>query len=92
MEMIYIMDFFDDVEVEESHDGYFYKVSEVIKIIILGCLCGLKNVRACLVSPPRTVSTSYSPPYHVVLPYKAFNISMAKQLCAAKNPPHSRTF
>ena len=45
MEMIYIMDCFDDVEVEESHDGYFYKVSEVIKIIILGCLCGLKNVR-----------------------------------------------
>ena len=43
--MIYIMDCFDDVEVEESHDGYFYKVSEVIKIIILGCLCGLKNVR-----------------------------------------------
>ena len=33
------------MEVEESHDGYFYKVSEVIKIIILGCLCGLKNVR-----------------------------------------------
>ena len=45
MEIIYIMDCFDDVEVEESHDGYFYKVSEVIKIIILGCLCGLKNVR-----------------------------------------------
>ena len=45
MEMIYIMDCFDDVEVEENHDGYFYKVSEVIKIIILGCLCGLKNVR-----------------------------------------------
>ena len=45
MENIYIMDCFDDVEVEGSHEGYFYKVSEVIKIIILGCLCGLKNVK-----------------------------------------------
>ena len=45
MEQIYVMDCFDDVETEEVHDGYFYKVSEVIKIIILGCLCGLKNTR-----------------------------------------------
>ena len=43
--MIYIMDCFDEVETEEVHDGYFYNVSEVIKIIILGSLCGLKNVR-----------------------------------------------
>ena len=45
MEKIYVMDCFDDVETEEIHDGYFYKVSEVIKIIILRCLCGLKNTR-----------------------------------------------
>ena len=45
MEMIYIMDRFDEVETEEVHDGYFYNVGEVIKIIILGSLCGLKNVR-----------------------------------------------
>ena len=45
METIYVMDCFDEVETEEAHDGYFYKVSEVIKIIILGCLCGLKNTR-----------------------------------------------
>ena len=45
MEKIYVMDCFDDVETEEVHEGYFYKVSEVIKIIILGCLCGLKNTR-----------------------------------------------
>ena len=38
MEMIYIMDCFDDVEVEENHNGYFYKVSEVIKIVILGSI------------------------------------------------------
>ena len=34
--MIYIMDCFDEVETEEVHEGYFYNVSEVIKIIILG--------------------------------------------------------
>ena len=45
MEAIYIMDYFDEVETEEEYDGYFYNVSEVIKIIILGSLCGLKNVR-----------------------------------------------
>ena len=45
MEMIYILDCFDDVETEEVHDGYFYNVAEVIRIMILGCLCGLKNVR-----------------------------------------------
>ena len=45
MEIIYIMDCFDEVETEEVHDGYFYNVGEVIKIIILGSLCGLKNVK-----------------------------------------------
>ena len=45
MEIIFLMDCFDEVEAEEEHDGYFYKVSEIIKIIILGCLCGLKNVK-----------------------------------------------
>ena len=45
MEIIDLMDYFDEVEVEEEYDGYFYKVSEIIKIIILGSLCGLKNVK-----------------------------------------------
>jgi len=45
MEKISVMDCFDEVETEEAHDGYFYKVSDIIKIIILGCLCGLKNTR-----------------------------------------------
>ena len=43
MENFYNMDYFDDVETEKTHDGYIYNVSDVIKIIILGSLCGLKN-------------------------------------------------
>lgn len=40
-----ITDYFAEVETEEKHEGYFYNVSEVITIIILGSLCGLQNVR-----------------------------------------------
>ena len=44
MEIIYVMDCFNDVETEEIHVGYYYTVSDAIKISILGCMCGLKNM------------------------------------------------
>ena len=43
MKNLYSMDYFDAVETEKAHDGYIYNVSDVIKIIILGSLCGLKT-------------------------------------------------
>jgi len=30
---------------ESKYDGYYYKISDVIMIVILGSICGLKNVR-----------------------------------------------
>lgn len=45
MNNIYVMDCFEEVETISKHEGYFYKVSDVIKIVILGSLCGLKNMK-----------------------------------------------
>ena len=45
MNNIYVMDCFEEVETFEKHEGYFYRVSDVIKIVILGSLCGLKNMK-----------------------------------------------
>ena len=30
---------------EKEYDGYYYKISEVITIVILGCICGLRNLQ-----------------------------------------------
>lgn len=39
-----ITEYYEDVETEEKYDGYFCSVSEAITIVILGSICGLKNV------------------------------------------------
>lgn len=35
---------FEDVETVKEYDGYFYKVTDVITIVLLGSICGLKNI------------------------------------------------
>jgi predicted transposase YbfD/YdcC len=39
-----IKEYFKDVEMTEEHNGYWYSVGEALTIVILGSLCGLKNV------------------------------------------------
>lgn len=39
-----ITEYFKEVEIEKEYDGYYYKISEVITIVILGSICGLKNL------------------------------------------------
>jgi predicted transposase YbfD/YdcC len=36
--------YFEEVETEQKYDGYFYSVAEAISIVVLGFLCGLRNV------------------------------------------------
>ena len=43
-ESITIKAYFDDVETTEEHNGYLYSVGEALTIVILGSLCGLRNV------------------------------------------------
>ena len=45
MEREKISKYFEDVELEGKHDGYIYKVTDIITILILGGLCGLQNVK-----------------------------------------------
>lgn len=40
-----LVDFFEDVETTEKYDGYFCSIAEVIGTVVLGSLCGFKNVR-----------------------------------------------
>lgn len=40
-----ILDFFEELETEKEYDGYFCSVSKAIIIVILGSICGLKNVK-----------------------------------------------
>ena len=44
-EIMRIDEYFDDVETTEEHNGYRYSVGEALTIVILGSLCGLRNVR-----------------------------------------------
>lgn len=37
-------EYFEEVETEKEYNGYYYSVAEVISIVVLGSLCGLKNV------------------------------------------------
>ena len=45
MEIENIFDYFNDIKIISNHDGYFYSVKEALKILLLGLLCGRKNIR-----------------------------------------------
>ena len=40
-----IMEIFSELETEQTYDGYFYNVGEIITIVILGSICGLRNIK-----------------------------------------------
>ena len=40
-----IAEYFEDVETSKEHNGYFFSVKETLTIVILGCFCGLRNVK-----------------------------------------------
>lgn len=44
MEKNIITQYFEDVETTKEYNGYFCSVSEAITIVILGSICGLKNI------------------------------------------------
>lgn len=39
-----MLDFFEEVETEQEYNGYYYSVAEAVTIVVLGSICGLKNV------------------------------------------------
>ena len=42
MEKNLIAQFFEDVETAKEYDGYSYKITNAITIILLGSICSLK--------------------------------------------------
>lgn len=43
MQLLKITEYFEDLELEQEYDGYFYSVATGITIVILGAICGLRN-------------------------------------------------
>ena len=39
-----IVEYFEDVELTREYDGYFCSIAEAISIVVLGSICGLRNV------------------------------------------------
>ncbi len=39
-----ITEYFEEVETEEKYNGYFCRIPEMITIVILRSMCGLRNV------------------------------------------------
>lgn len=44
MERKTLTEYFEEVETTEEYNGYFCSIAEAISIVVLGSLCGLKNV------------------------------------------------
>lgn len=42
---IKIREYFEELETEKEYDGYYYKISDAVTIVILGSICGLKNIQ-----------------------------------------------
>ena len=42
---IKIKEYFEELETEKEYDGYYYKISDIVTIVILGSICGLKSVQ-----------------------------------------------
>ena len=45
MQFLKLTEYFEDLELEQEYDGYFYSVATGITIVILGSICGLRNTR-----------------------------------------------
>ena len=39
-----IREYFEEVETTKEYDGYYYQVGDIVSIVVLGSLCGLKNL------------------------------------------------
>ena len=44
MDRTTLTDFFEEVETTEEYNRYFCSIAEAISIVVLGSLCGLKNI------------------------------------------------
>lgn len=40
-----ITEYFEEVETIKEYDGYYYKISDIVTIVILGSICGLENTQ-----------------------------------------------
>lgn len=40
-----IREYFEEVEINKEYDGYYYAIPDAICIVLLGSLCGLKNIK-----------------------------------------------
>ena len=45
MEKQKLVEYFEEVETSEEYNGYFCSIPEAISIVVLGSLCGLRNIR-----------------------------------------------
>ena len=45
MENKKLIEYFEEIETEKKYDGYYYKISEAITIVVLGSICGLRNLQ-----------------------------------------------
>ena len=45
MDRTTLINFFEEVETTEEYNGYFCSIAEAIGIVVLGSLCGFRNVR-----------------------------------------------
>ena len=39
-----IVEYFDEVETRQEYKGYFCSIPEAISIVVLGSICGLRNI------------------------------------------------
>ena len=39
-----IVEYFEEVETNREYNGYFYSIPEAISIVVLGSICGLRNI------------------------------------------------
>ena len=44
MDRTTLIDFFEEVETTEEYNGYFCSIAEAVGIVVLGSLCGFRNV------------------------------------------------
>ena len=44
MERERFVEYFEEVEITREYKGYFCSIAEAISIVVLGSLCGLRNV------------------------------------------------
>ena len=90
-EITRIKEYFSEVETAKEHNGYFCSVGEALTVVILGTLCGLKNVSQISQWSEEELLRHARLEWSVESMHWLLDVHFGEDFCVLKTKPSSRS-